>query len=77
VIHPLPHLGPPQSAGNPKDRRGRHHYSLEQFDFTLYLVDRKFRDHVGSNDMPQGSPGRVQKSTASFRGTRRRMKVSA
>jgi hypothetical protein len=73
----LPHLRPPQSAGNPKDRRGRHHYSLQQFGFTRYRINRKFRDQVGSNDVPQGSPGRVQKSTASLRGTRRRMKVSA
>lgn len=37
---------------NPKDKKGKHRYSLEQFGYSPELMREKFKDYVGANNIP-------------------------
>ncbi len=37
---------------NPKDKKGRHHYTMEQFGYTSELLEERFHDYVGANNIP-------------------------
>lgn len=37
---------------SPKNKKGKHHYTMEQFGYTRELLDEKFHDYVGANNIP-------------------------